>query len=341
MINIKKTIFLTGAGFSKNFGGYLSKEIWSKIFNAPSLNIHPAIKEKLKSNFDFESVYADVLSDSTISLDGKEEFQKIIIKAYVDMDDMLGQYTSNRDDPYQINFHGVRELLGLFSGSNNEAGLHFTLNQDLFMERHLGRSALGLGLNQYKEYIESISAKRINSNVSVQLPEQAFIDEFEEKHLSSSGDLFYIKLHGSLGWYSASGATKMVLGNNKLADILKEPLLKWYLSIFKEALFRDGVKLFILGYGFNDSHINKSIAKAIKDHGLKVYMISPTDPESFKYKLINQPFSNESTLRKLDKVGQTIWSGISSFFPYSLKEIFPSDQSETDKKKDLFNLIQE
>ena len=86
MINYKKTILLTGAGFSKNFGGYLAKEIWSKIFNDSKLGRHANIKEKLKSNFDFESVYAEVLGDESIPSEAKEDFQKIIIKAYVDMD---------------------------------------------------------------------------------------------------------------------------------------------------------------------------------------------------------------------------------------------------------------
>jgi hypothetical protein len=28
-------VLFTGAGFTKNFGGFLAKEMWSKIFNNP------------------------------------------------------------------------------------------------------------------------------------------------------------------------------------------------------------------------------------------------------------------------------------------------------------------
>jgi len=338
MINYKKTILLTGAGFSKNFGGYLAREIWSKIFNHPDLEKFPTIKEKLKSNFDFESIYSDVLKDSSLSLDEKNVFQRIIISAYVDMDDMLSQHNSTNNDPYQINFRGVSNFLGLFAGSNNEVGINFTLNHDLFLERKVTRPALGLGLLEYKNYSDVVQTGRLDSTVRVDLPDDTFIENFKQNHLNSSGDLFYIKLHGSLGWWSATGNKRMVLGNNKLADIMQEPLLKWYFEIFEEALFRDGVKLFILGYSFNDSHINEKIVKAVKNHGLKIYVISPTDPEVFKNRLIGKPTDN-STLWEPNKDGQDIWKAVANFFPYYLKEIFPSDQSETDKKRDLFNAV--
>ena len=305
MINYKKTILLTGAGFSKNFGGYLASEIWSKIFNNPDLEKLPLIKEKLRSNFDFESIYAEVLDNKDFSLKEKNDFQNIIIKAYVDMDDMLGQYSFTEQNTFQINIYGIREMLGLFAGSKpNEIGLHFTLNQDLFMERKINRPALGLELLDYKHYRDAISSGRIDSSVRVNLPNHSFINNFKQNHLNSSGDLFYIKLHGSLGWYSAiAGNKKMVLGNNKLSDIMEEPLLKWYFEIFKEALLRDNVRFFIIGYGFNDKHINQVIAEAVIKHNLKIYIISPENPQYFRERLIHLPFSNKSTLRKFDKQG--------------------------------------
>ena len=147
-------------------------------------------------------------------------------------------------------------------------------------------------------------------------------------------------MHGSLGWYSAiAGNKKMVLGNNKLSDIMEEPLLKWYFEIFKEALLRDNARFFIIGYGFNDKHINQVIAKAVIKHNLKIYIISPENPQYFRERLIHLPFSNKSTLRKFDKQGIEIWKGVSNFYPHRLRDIFPSDQSETDKKHDLFRSI--
>jgi len=221
MINYKKTIILTGAGFSKNFGGYLARELWAKIFNNPRMQEISIIREKLRSNFDFESVYADVIGDSKLSSYEKEIFQGIIIESYVSMDNMLGQYCFNGGDPHQINFYGVSEFLGLFAGSGDEVGVNFTLNQDLFLEKKLNRHALGLGLSRYQHYREAVSSGRLDSTTRVDLPDDEFLNNFKTNHLNSVGDLFYIKLHGSLGWYSVSGSKKMVLGNNKLASIYR------------------------------------------------------------------------------------------------------------------------
>ena len=157
MLSFKRTILLTGAGFSKNFGGYLGREMWAKIFNHPALEQILEIKNQLRSKFDFESVYADVLKNSDLTDQEKKGFQKIVLDAYDDMDQMLKQYIPSGDDPYQVNFHGVRGFLGLFAGSSSEVGLHFTLNQDLFLERMVHSPALGLGTLRYKDYRDTLS----------------------------------------------------------------------------------------------------------------------------------------------------------------------------------------
>ncbi|NQU82592.1 MAG: SIR2 family protein [Parcubacteria group bacterium] len=334
----KKTILLTGAGFSKNFGGFLGREMWSKIFNNPKLTGVPSIKKELRTNFDFESVYANVLRGSGFSVGDRDVFQEVIIDAYDDMDKMLGQYRSSSNDPYQIDFAGVSRFLALFvvsSGGGREVGLHFTLNQDLFLENRVGRRALGLGSLQYKNYTDAINAGRIDSSLEVRLPTRKFIDEFEEKYAS---DLLYIKLHGSSGWLSSTGSRQMVLGNNKLADIMQEPLLEWYFEIFEEALYRDGVKLFICGYGFRDSHINERIVKAVREHGLKIYIISPTVPEELQDFLIGKP-STSGQIWSENEDGKSIWSAVDGYFPYEMKEIFPFGQRDNDKKDALFNAV--
>ena len=73
----------------------------------------------------------------------------------------------------------------------------------------------------------------------------------------------------------------------------------------------------VIGYGFHDKHINKVIADSIKDHGLEVYVVSPLDPENFKNELNPKPY------------GKEIFSGLSGYFPYTLSDIFPTDQSTT------------
>lgn len=73
----------------------------------------------------------------------------------------------------------------------------------------------------------------------------------------------------------------------------------------------------LIGYGFRDRHINEVIANSVKNNGLKVYIISPSEQSGFITKL------------KPEEYGETILGGLSGYYPYSLLEIFPSDQSES------------
>ena len=61
----KKTceyILFTGAGFTKNFGGLLAKEMWSKIFNNRKIQNCPRIKKLMINDFDYESIYQKILN---------------------------------------------------------------------------------------------------------------------------------------------------------------------------------------------------------------------------------------------------------------------------------------
>ena len=58
----KNLILLTGAGFTHNFGGFLGREMWAKIFNNPLIQTRTRIRELLLEDFDFESVYSRISS---------------------------------------------------------------------------------------------------------------------------------------------------------------------------------------------------------------------------------------------------------------------------------------
>ena len=42
-------IILTGAGFTANFGGFLARDMWEKIFNHPSLQAHDSLRQNFLS----------------------------------------------------------------------------------------------------------------------------------------------------------------------------------------------------------------------------------------------------------------------------------------------------
>lgn len=336
-INFKKTILFTGAGFTVNFGGFLAREMWSHIFNNPDLDTLPKIKELLRQNFDFEDVYSKVINDRSLPESEITKFQNIVIKSYEGLDFMVQNYNQTGDDPYGVNFHKVRQLLAGFAGSGSEKGATFTLNQDLFLERKCHSYPFGLAIPQHQDYFQQIQSGSIDTKKLISLPVHEQINEFKDKYLSSIGDHVYIKLHGSHGWISSDGKTRMILGTNKYADLMREPLLKWYFELFEEAIYRQDVRLFIIGYSFRDDHINECLLKAVEEYGLKIYILSPENPELLKKRLFGEP--SQSGILWSQKNTKKIWDGVYGYFPYMLKDIFPSDQSETQVGKDLLRMF--
>ena len=49
-----ENILFTGAGFTKNFGGLLAKEMWSKIFNNTKVQSYSQLKKLLINDFNYE-----------------------------------------------------------------------------------------------------------------------------------------------------------------------------------------------------------------------------------------------------------------------------------------------
>ena len=81
----------------------------------------------------------------------------------------------------------------------------------------------------------------------------------------------------------------MVIGRNKAEDINREPLLRWYFSLFEEVIYEGNKKMLIIGYGFRDEHVSNILLKGVQEHGLSLYVINPSDPEKFKDILEGRP----------------------------------------------------
>jgi hypothetical protein len=52
----------------------------------------------------------------------------------------------------------------------------------------------------------------------------------------------------------------------------EHPLLVQYQQIFREHLTRPNTRLMIIGYGFNDEHINEAILAGVRT-GLKIFVV--------------------------------------------------------------------
>jgi hypothetical protein len=134
----------------------------------------------------------------------------------------------------------------------------------------------------------------------------------------------YLKLHGSYGWKSADGSNKIVIGKNKTASIAQNLILFWYFQIFANAIFQGNKKLLIIGYGFGDEHVNKLLAEAVEKYGLKIYIISTQSMEKMT-----------TSIKQNHSYAIPMLKGIRGYYPYTLLEIFPANQSETEHIKEI------
>jgi hypothetical protein len=84
------------------------------------------------------------------------------------------------------------------------------------------------------------------------------------------GRLPYFKLHGSSNWREGDSAI-LIMGGNKGPDIQKSPFLRSYHDHFISVLSEDA-GLMVIGYGFQDLHINQIILDAVKT-GMKLFIV--------------------------------------------------------------------
>jgi len=308
----KNLMLLTGAGFTHNFGGFLAREMWSKIFNNPLVQANTEARALLLNDFDFESVYSAKITRGEETIKVIREAVEI---AYKDLDDTVKNWVFNHDNPTALNTYGLGDLLSFISNRGSDKGWFFTLNQDLYMERKNNYRSPGASFGQ-----PSVDQDRGGGVKLVTLPDQAGV----EKSKNTLNNASYIKLHGSYGWISSHGGNQMVIGKNKANEIDQEPLLKWYFEIFQNLIYEGGKKLLVIGYGFADDHINDILLKGVQEHRLSLYVINPADPETFKNKLWGAHSGSYEV-----SIYSKIWDGVKGYFPYTLRQIFPPDQSKT------------
>lgn len=284
-------ILLTGAGFTNNFQGFLAKEMWELIFNSEEVRMHPRIHKITSSDYDYESIYYRILSDSKYEPEEKKAIKDAIYNTYQRLDDTIRTVT---DANHPLSIHPVNEMIEFFSSEKGGSGYFFTLNQDLFIERRYKFRAL---LTQPLPNTCRINLVGDQTKLPLDprdfktLPSKEELDK-EKTKLISESRLRYIKLHGSFNWYSFDGSQMMVIGKDKKDQMFREPLLSWYFELFKNVLYQDETRLFVIGYSFMDEHINEVIANSMNDYDLQLCIILSTVHGELKQKLENLKYGS-------------------------------------------------
>lgn len=283
--------------------------MWAEIFNHPQIQEHSSLRKLMVENFDYESIYHNVLNGQYNGGE-KDAITNAVKEAYLRLDDIVRKHFS-KVSPHNLG----RMLLDRFVSDGSETGVFFTLNQDLYIERHFaGDSNINCPAIWKRHREADFSNSPLKNSHYYTLPSMDSLRDRKNDFHSDAGVLNYIKLHGSLNWIGNNNSERLVIGHNKEDQIGSEPLLSWYFDIFRRALLQADVRLLAIGYSFRDKHINDILKAAIEDYNLRLYVISPQSPESFSRDLNN----NEDR-----PWGKTILRGLHGYFKYSLDDIFP------------------
>ena len=304
-------VLLTGAGFTKTFGGYLASEMWATILNQQEIQDSPELLKGMRDleNLDYEMFYEDVQSNGTQQ--EKKDLNAAIRSAFREMDDNIRTYK-----PKSL-AHACCQLISRIVQDNIPSFI-FTLNQDMFFERYHSDEKITVipGLPDHLSRFRETDQN--STDFGLRLPS---LEELEPKRaqLFKKGfaQIAYVKLHGSQGWLSHDGSDAMVIGTQKISRIDNEPLLKWYFSLFEQVISRPDTRLLTIGYGFGDRHVNECIVNAI-GNGLKLYVISPQSPQAFK----NQFKTPLHGVFMKKPFGDELWEGLVQYWPATIIDFY-------------------
>lgn len=284
----------------------------------------------LKSVLNFEVAVDQLRENKEYTDQHRVTFHKALIDAFENLDNILKEPIN---DVALADLH--TKLLLPFLGIRNEEekGFIFTLNQDLFFERHLYNFHMrpGLvfpclpGIASHQSWFTSHPWPLDKEHYRIPDLEGDVISRVNENLFNKNSRSFIIKLHGSQNWWESKEMRMILVGRDKAERM--PPLLKAYLGIFKEALTQPQRKLLIIGYGFGDEHINSVIAEGVETHGLELYVVSPKNPLDFKIKLTG--IAPQTPI-------ETIWSGLRGYLQSNLREMFQTGGRGPSQKAIIF-----
>jgi SIR2-like domain len=261
-------VLLTGAGFSKNWGGFVAREITNALMGR--LQNNPYVLQALNRG-NFEDVLSQVQSEylATRTAENQDRLHAMQ-EALSDVFSRMNAHFATRQFEFSNDIaYSIQKFLVRFDAI-------FTLNQDLLIELHYNNQNVALwygtrwqgyelpGLRELP--LEDPLAGRVRSKW---LPQDRFAQTPNMQP--------YFKLHGSTAWSAADGSSLMVLGRNKVGLIRSHTILRWNYEKFEEYFAQPDTRLMVIGYGFADDHINATIVNAYEQGHLRLmYLVHPS-----------------------------------------------------------------
>ncbi len=260
-------IALLGAGFTRNWGGWLASELVGELCGRVSDDVE--LLQRLKVTQNFEQVLGEIRQEANRGVTAQRRFERLqqaVLATFDEMNQMLAtqqfEFTVSVPDRWLVTFLSEFDAI-------------FTLNQDLFLEMHYvpGKT------------IESARKWRTVAYPGIVLPTN-WTDVMPTDRLTpvlfATGTIEHdpqdqpiYKLHGSVNWQTEDGSRIVVIGGSKDASIRGSSLLSGYLEAFRKCLSAGDTKLMVIGYGFADDHVNELLTDASLYRGLQTYLVNP------------------------------------------------------------------
>lgn len=273
-------ILFTGAGFTYNFGAPLALEFNNYLY--PYFKDDEYLKAKLSelSLANFEDFYNWAINSSELKEDQKKLVKNSFIKAFQELNNTF-EKLSDIQKKHINNFK--KHVLESLSAKEGD---FFTLNQDNFIELHMdefnGKQIILPGIKTLPcislvQFGQSLTGDRNEEGGYLGKESTTDIQELEKyiqrKIKKPKADkLEYFKLHGSSNWYNNLQKNILVIGHSKSEKINQDDFLKKYHEMFNNALKNENSKILIIGYSFNDKHVNEMILSS----KINVFLMYPS-----------------------------------------------------------------
>jgi SIR2-like domain len=258
-------ILLTGAGFTRNWGGWLAKELEGDLL--ARLANDPELRKLVQSSINYEQALEIArhvgFGRAGLGPEAVKRLEEAIKESFWAMNTALAQ--KEFIDLSEEGTPAIQEFLARFDAI-------FTLNQDLLLELHYDpkRYRKGRWEGTYYPGLQPQILPKLDAGEVIQLRRQVGeigpqIPDFQPIY----------KLHGSIEWLDGTGSL-FVVGGGKDSYIRSKPLLRAYSDELQTRLLTPDARLMVIGYGFADVHINELIFRAWQaNQTLSVYYVHP------------------------------------------------------------------
>jgi hypothetical protein len=268
-------LLLTGAGFSRNWGGWLAEDVFEYLLGDTDLDVE--LRRMLwadrRKGYGFEDTLGEL--QRLVREHGRSEDSRRLDALDALTTSLAGMLNLMNQGLAAARFEPSNDVNRSIAAFLRQFDALFTLNQDLLLEHHYNNDPAAFHASGRAGW-QVAGVRRLGPDVGFDpTPPMARMqtpsaDSFDAAH----GFQPCFKLHGSSNFVRDPGGRILVMGGNKVDTIQDEPLLRWCRGQFVDYLSRAD-RLMVMGYSFGDRHINDAIAAAVGGGRLKLFIVDP------------------------------------------------------------------